>query len=327
VTEAVDGLLAGVRGRAPLGADGKSGSNLERGVLPDGTAVVLKHLDPERDWIMQATGDDGSRLAVLWHGGHLERVPPRIDHTMLGIDHEDGHAVAVMRDVSAELFDGGPPSRGTQRLVLAAAAELHRAFRADAPAAGLCTLGDRFAMLSPQMCAPLAADHLVPRLAVDGWERFAEVAPDDVVAAIRLIHADPDGFARAFAGRPSTLLHGDLKQANLGRRGDRVVLIDWGTMSAWGPAELDFAHYVAINTAWLGIDLDLILDDVRAAIGPEHDAPTMDLALLGSFAILGWEKALGATGDDEHTRQRERAGLRWWVAHARAVLEGGGWSA
>jgi hypothetical protein len=321
------GLLAHVQQRAPLGADGKSGSNLERGTLPDGTDVVLKHLQPEHDWIMQATRDDGSRLPSLWDGGQLGRMPAQIDHAILAIEYEEGHAVAVMRDVSDALFDGGrPPARADHRAVLDAATELHRAFRADAPSDGLCTLGDRFAMLSPQVCVPLADDHLVPRLAVEGWARLADVVPADVVEAIELLHADPAAYARALLDQSTTLLHGDLKQANLGRRDDRVVLIDWGTLSAWGPAEVDFAHYIAINSAWVGIALDSLLEDVRAAIGPQHDAGTMDLALLGAFGMLGWEKALGATADDEATRARERGALAWWVARTREVLERGGWS-
>jgi hypothetical protein len=315
----VGALLDRVSRRAPLVAEGKSGAFLEHGVLVDGTAVVLKHVDPARDWIMQATGDDG-RVARLWADGQLARLPARIDHAVLAVEAEDGHTVVVMRDVSAALFDDSRPDPAAHRLVLDAVAELHREFRDDEVITGLCSLSRRYALLSPQVCAGLAGNHLVPRLVIEGWERFADLAPPDVVEAVDAIHADPSVFAARLAARPSTLLHGDLKQANLGVRGERVVVLDWGTLSGWGPPAVDFAFYIAINAAWLGLPHDEILDDVRAAAGPDHDEAALRLALLGALAQLGWEKALGATADDEATRARERGGLSWWVARTRDAL-------
>src|SRR2546421_7199752 len=147
------GLLSRVVRREPLLGDGKSGSLLERGWLADGTAVVLKHMHQERDWIMQGTGDDGSRLGRLWDGGVFTRLPERIDHAMLGIEG----TVAVMRDVSAGLFpDGTPPRRAEHRQVLQATADMHRAFRDTEPVADLCPMTARLTLLAPQNCVKLA---------------------------------------------------------------------------------------------------------------------------------------------------------------------------
>jgi len=77
---------------------------------------------------------------------------------------------------------------------------------------------------------------------------------------------------------------------------------------------------MAINAAALGVDHDQLLADVRAQL-QLHDDAALRLALLGALAQLGWEKALGATSDDPMIREREEAGLAWWIARARQALE------
>jgi hypothetical protein len=125
-------LLAGAVGREPLGAtDGRSGSLLERVVLADGRALVVKHVRDSGDWIMRACHDHG-RAAELWSTGVLNRVPAVIDHAVLGAERVEGGWVVVMRDVSAALFgDHARVSRDDSRRVLEAAAALHAAFEDD----------------------------------------------------------------------------------------------------------------------------------------------------------------------------------------------------
>jgi hypothetical protein len=320
------GLLGRIVDRRPLAGDGKSGSVLERGRLePEGTAVVVKHLRWAGDWIMQATDDDGGRIRRLWVEGVFAALPTVIDHAMVGVEAEpDGDgAVAVMRDVSAGLFqDGVAPTAAEHRQVLRAAGEMHRAFAAgEAPAVrGGCGLAARLAMLAPAVCERFASDHVVPRLALDGWERFHQLVAEDVSASVAGLHADPGPLADALAARPATLVHGDLKLANLGLLDGRVVMIDWGTLTTWGPGALDLAWYIAINGAGLGMGHDQLLEDVQR-VGGADDPVALRLAMLGSLLQLGWEKALGATSDDRTTRRREEAGLRWWEDQARLGLE------
>jgi hypothetical protein len=311
-------LLDRVVRTEPLDADGKSGSQLERGRLDDGTAVVIKHADARRDWIMQATGDDG-RIAALWADGVFARLPASVEHGMLHVEPTRSGATVVMRDLSA------PLDVGTSRLpvlhdrVLRAAADLHRDYAGARPASA-CPLDAYYTFLSPRVCERFAADHLVPRLALEGWTRFHDVVTDDIAAAIAAIQADPARLTTPLLARPSTLLHGDLKLANLGLDGTRVVILDWGTLTTWGPPAVDYAWYLAINAAALGADHDRLLADIRRA-EPPCDEFALRLALLGALSQLGWEKALGATSDNPDTRERERAGLAWWSAQARQTLE------
>jgi len=311
-------LIERIVRREPLTGDGKSGSQLERCWLDDGSVVVLKHADAVHDWIMQATSDDG-RIVTLWDQRVFDQVPKSIEHAMLDARRTPTGAVVVMKDVSASLFIDGAQMRLAHKRVLAAAAEAHRRFAGRA-LHGLCPLSHLYTFLSPAVCARFAEDHDVPRLAIDGWARFHHIVPDEVSGAISAIHADPTSLANALLARESTLVHGDLKLANLGAGAQRIVIIDWGTLTTWAPPAVDHAWYMAINAAALGVGHDQLLDDIRSVAG-DHDDTALRLALLGALAQLGWEKALGATSDDLPIREREEAGLAWWIAKVRQALE------
>ena len=162
----------------------------------------------------------------------------------------------------------------------------------------------------------------VPRLATEGWARFHDIVPKDVSSVIEAIHARPADLGDALSLRESTLIHGDPKMANLGVTADgrRLVLLDWGTLSAFGPPAIDFAWYLAINKAAIGRDHEQLLEDARTHLVPV-DEDALRLALLGALVQLGWEKALGATADDPTIRQTERNGLAWWIDRAREAVE------
>jgi hypothetical protein len=117
----VTSLLVDVVSREPLAAaDGRSGSLLERVVLADGRALVVKHVLDGGDWIMRATADHG-RAAELWSAGVLARVPEVIDHTVVGAEQVPGGWVVIMRDVSAALVpDHARVGRDDSRRVLEA---------------------------------------------------------------------------------------------------------------------------------------------------------------------------------------------------------------
>lgn len=311
------GLLERVARKEPLIADGMSGSSLERGWLDDGSTVIIKHVDPRFDWIMQATGDDG-RVAGLWAAGVFDRLPPSIEHAMLDVRRTAEGAVVVMKDVSTSLFDVERGLPAAHRRILNAAAAMHDAFD-EQPRASLCSLRDLYALLSPQSAACFAEDHEVPRQALEGWSRFHEVVPHDVSQAIAAVHDRPDRLADALLSRRCTLVHGDLKMANLGATADSVVIVDWGTTTLWAPPAVDYAWYMAVNSAAVGLPPDQLLDDVRDTDAGQ-DETALRLALVGALAELGWAKALGATSDVEQVRTRERDGLAWWSAQVRSAL-------
>src|SRR4029450_9853781 len=123
-------LLADVVTREPLAAaDGRSGSLLERVVLADGRALVVKHVRDGGDWIMRASHDHG-RAAELWSSGVLARVPGVVEHAVLAAEPTGDGWVVIMRDMSAALVpDHARLRRQDSRPVLEAG---------RAPPAALC---------------------------------------------------------------------------------------------------------------------------------------------------------------------------------------------
>jgi aminoglycoside phosphotransferase (APT) family kinase protein len=95
--------------------------------------------------------------------------------------------------------------------------------------------------------------------------------PADVAAAVSRVHDQPYELAAQLSSHPSTLVHGDLKLANLGFLGERVVVLDWGSLTTWAPAAVDYAWYVGVNAASIDASHDELLEDIRAAAGAEHD--------------------------------------------------------
>jgi hypothetical protein len=319
-------LLENVVERAPLATtDGRSGSLLERVVLAGGETLVVKHVLDGGDWIMRASHDHG-RAAELWSSGLLARVPAVIDHAVVGAEQVSGGWVVIMRDVSAALLpDHARIGRADGRRVLEAAAALHARFRDDPPRP-LCSMVDRYQFLSPATTRREAggADE-VPRLIGRGWERFAELVPDEVAGPVLSILERPEPFVAALSRFPATLIQGDLKLGNLGFSGDRVVMLDWGTQTGWAPPAVEVAWYLAVNWSRIDASREQVLDDFRAAEGERHDEDALRLALLGGLVQLGWDKALHASGHpDPAIRAREAADLAWWTGRAREAL--GMWS-
>ena len=157
----------------------------------------------------------------------------------------------------------------------------------------------------------------VPRIAFEGWQRFAVRAPADIAGSIDELRRDPTPLSAALLQTPQTFLHGDWKLGNLGHgRDGRVVLLDWA-YPGQGPVAHELTWYLALNRARLpvGHTKESTTDDLRAAL-ERHGVDTagwweqqVALCRLGALVQFGWEKAYG---DDEE--------LGWWLDHARAGL-------
>jgi hypothetical protein len=320
VASSVEELLAGATGRrAMLSTDSKSGARFER-VTIDSEPHVVKYLHVDDDWIMRSTGDLACRPVTVWRSGILDRVPPCVDHAVVGaavgLGRNGWGAALLMRDMSPWLVpQGDDPVPLDQHLrFLEHMAALHATFWDWNDTVDLTPDMHRFAEFSPTNVALEEArgwPDAVPRLIVDGWARYPSLAPvvaDSVVA----LAVDPSPLVEAFRTCPRTLLHGDWKMGNLGSRPDgTTVLLDWAVPGAGCPT-LELAWYLALNSARLPQSKEDASDAYRRALesvgvstGPWWDR-ALDLALLAGSVWFGWEKALGGPGPE----------LAWWVERA-----------
>lgn len=335
LARSVDDLLAGCERREPFpNPDGRSSARFER-VWIEGAPHVVKYAHVDDDFTMRVSGDLACRPVRAWAAGLLDAAPEHVDHAIVGAALGHGRngwgAALLMRDVSDELLPLGEGLiPGTH----------HAAFLDGL--AGLCaaTWGWRDEPVRGPGLLPYAArwawfghaaldgerrlgwPEVVPRLAAEGWERFASRAPAPLVAVVDDLRRDPGPLADALRETPSCLLHGDVKASNAGLAADgRVVLIDWAYVGE-GPACHELVWHLALDRSRLPLSKEATIDAFREAL-EAHGVATagwwdrqLALCLLGGAVQFGWEKALG---DDEE--------LAWWCEAARpgAGLLGRAW--
>ncbi|HXH22574.1 MAG TPA: hypothetical protein VNN10_11125 [Dehalococcoidia bacterium] len=303
-----DDLLARIRKRGPLTdpvMPGYSGSPLERAVLDDGTAVVIKHIDLGRDLAAIASNDRG-RAATLWLSGLLDRLPRSIDHATMAAWPEEGGWTLVMRDVSAALIEESRVlTRDESRRVLRQVADYHRTL-AGVQHQDLCPLETHLSMFSPRSIARLDQEAEIIIAIKVGWRAFERLAPAAIREAVLRLQSDPRPLAEALRSRGTTLVHGDLWFSNLGLLEDGLVILDWSLATA-APGALDFALFLLGNSAAIDATRDEIVRDYQAVCGDAFDRAALDLGLLGAFVEYGWLLANG----EEHGW--DEGALAWWL--------------
>lgn len=302
---------------------GKSGAGLERVRLRDGRAVVVKRLDPRHDVTLAMTGGGPSRELVLWRDGAFDRLPAGVGHAVLDGWVEGDLTVLVMRDLGDRVLTWDDRlSADRAARTMAAVASLHRTYLGRVPA-GLAPLDQVVSLFSPRRIREAGVDVELMRLALRGWELFADAVPADVADPVLGLLDDPEPLVTALLRAPSTLVHGDLATVNMAFDGDDLVLLDW-TMATQGPGALDVGRFVAGCSSVVDATREQLIGWYRSAAGPACDDRTMQLGLLSAMVWLGWNKALDSVEHpDPAIRSRERADLDWWVATTRTTLQNG----
>ena len=188
-----DAVLAAVEaegGPEPLTHGGNSGAALMRLRGAGGQDLVVKRTAPGEDWLARVTGDRG-RVRSLWDHGAFAAMPASVDPGIAAVVAEDDADWVVMRDVSAHLLDAERTlGRDESRRVLAAAAQMHQAFRGD-PLPGAATLEARLGMSSPRVAdAERDSPDLLPEQIELAWEAFADVCPADLAEPVLRLARD-----------------------------------------------------------------------------------------------------------------------------------------
>ena len=308
-----------------LSHGGNSGAALLRAHSNDGTSFVLKRVSAAgADWLARATRDTG-RTAELYAAGAFDRMPASIGHGIVDAEQSTDAAWIAMRDVTDVLLPAGAQlSREDSARILAAAADLHRAFRNRVPA-GAAELVDRIGMSGPAVAeAERPNPDLLPKQFEQGWDALAELAPNDVSEPVLDLTQRPavlaDALQNAYGG--ATLIHGDLRGDNLGFDGDRLVLIDWDLATAGTPT-VEFAWYLAHSARRIDASHADIEADHRAAQGAELPDAEIELGILSGLVQYGWRIAHSArVHPDPAETEWGRSELNdWWVPRVRTALE------
>jgi hypothetical protein len=300
---------------------GWSGNAIERVVLTDGRSLVAKRIVPGGDWIGRASADPG-REGLLFTSGVLDRLPDVIDHALVAASRDGDAWWLVMRDVSDELLDDHSiVPREMNRRLLAAVNQMWEAF-----------WDERVEFLAPQavrlhMAAPSHGRRerdgidLLPKQLEVTWEAFAEAVEPDVAAAVLALVEDPAPLADALDARGTTLLHGDIRDEQIGLAGDRLVLLDWG-LATQGHPVVDYAWHL-MHSAWrIDATHDELWADFRTARGERDDPRAVELGAIAGLVMYGWILGHSAViHPDPAERTWARDELEWWEPRARRALE------
>jgi hypothetical protein len=305
---------------ASFGA-GNSGAALERVMLPDGTPGIAKRVVPGGDWLGRAVGGRAV-TADLWRAGVLQRLPAAIETGIVAVEPDGDGWRILMRDLAGALLDSdGPISRARHREVMAAAAALHAAFAGECVEAGIA-LERHLGISSPAVAAAERdGSDVIPKQVEIAWEAFAQAADDDVAQAVLANLGDPAPLAKAMRAGGTTLIHGDLRDENLGFADGRVVMLDWD-IAGEGTAALEFAWYLCHDAWRTQATREELLEDFLAAEGgavSEHD---LDLGLIAGLQLYGWIFGHSAViHPDPAERAWAHEELGWWIPRVRAALE------
>jgi len=118
-----------------------------------------------------------------------------------------------------------------------------------------------------------------------------------------------------------TLIHGDLRDDNLGFAGGRVILIDWDLATAGTPTP-EFAWYLAQDAWRIDATHDELEADHRAAQGDGLAGREVELGMLSGLVQYGWLLAHSArVHPDPAETAWGREELAWWVPRVRRALE------
>jgi aminoglycoside phosphotransferase (APT) family kinase protein len=194
-------------------------------------------------------------------------------------------------------------------------------FWEDAPASA-GSLADRLAISGPATAERERGGlDVLPKQFEAAWEAFAEAVDGDVAEAVLGLHEEPGRLAAALEQRGTTLIHGDLRDENIGLPEGRLVLLDWGIATRAHPA-VELAWYMVHDVWRIEATHDEVVEDFRRALGERDDPHALDLGMIAGLMMYGWifgHSAVVHTDPDE--REWARQELAWWVPTARRALD------
>jgi hypothetical protein len=333
----------------PFPNDGWSGASLSLLRRADGERFVLKRDSLARDWIARATAD-GPILREAWFAANGPPLPSPIRAPYLGAGSDGDEFGILMPDLTGILFDWDRPISAAQlEHVLAAIAAVHAYPWSDGDGLGpiirdpdftrggpWCPIRERITLIcrtSLERPGP-ARDAVYDRI-LPGWDAFDRRASRSARDLIAMLGDDPQALVHALDRQPHTLIHGDLKLANVGIAADGVVeTVDWQMVSI-APIAIEIGWLLVANTACLPVEPNEVIRRYRMHLakgyldpddgwlrGNDFEDDGVDAAILVGLLLRGWRKgadaeaglmlASGVSAADD---------LAWWCDRALEAAE------
>ncbi|HXI79879.1 MAG TPA: phosphotransferase [Verrucomicrobiae bacterium] len=321
----------------PFPNDGWSGASLTRLQRGGGDRFILKRDSLARDWIAKAT-NDGPILREAWFANRCRILDPRTGGALrasyLGAG-KDGEAFALlMPDLTGVLFDWEKPiSVEALDRVLEGMARLHAPSWSDSASADgpWCPIRERITLICrsslerPGPARDAVADRILP-----GWDAFDRLASGSARDLVAMLGDNPRPLVDVLEAQPRTLIHGDLKLANVGIAADGAVeTIDWQMVSI-APIAIEIGWFLVANVASLPVEPNEVIRRYRTHLakgdldpddgwlrGNAFEDDGVDAAVLVGLLLRGWRKGLDAdAGITLGSGVTARDDLAWWCARA-----------
>jgi len=321
----------------PFPNDGWSGASLTRLRRGGGDRFILKRDSLARDWIAKAT-NDGPLLREAWFANRRrildEPTGGNLRASYLGAGQDGETFGLLMPDLTGVLFDWEKPIpiEALDR-VLEGIARVHAGSWSLVTDGPWCPIRERITLICrsslerPGPANDAVADRILP-----GWDAFDRRASRSAHDLVAMLSDDPQPLVDVLSAQESTLIHGDLKLANVGIAADGAVeTIDWQMVSI-GPIAIELGWFLVANVAALPLGPDEVLARYQGHLdaaslardGGEWldqdvwlDQPGIDAAILVGLLLRGWRKGLDADGGITlGSGVTARDDLAWWCDRA-----------
>jgi hypothetical protein len=297
-------------------------------------SLVIKEVELGLDWVALATDDTVGREAATWETSLLEALPSEVwSPTIGGVRSDDGYGV-LMRNVSEWLIaDDTHITQRQNELVIDGLASMHATywmFPATAQSQHDLVTLRQFLTHASQRSVSILRDRLgeaaILDIIEDGWDALPSLIDPEVAHAMRSLANDPGPLVDALAGYPWTLLHTDVRPANVAVDASRLALFDWARPTI-GPAAIDLMYWLLMSHSRLPIShaesIAMYRDSLRRHLGSAFSddwwIPTRDISLLAIAIEAAPFKVFYETAFRQDTDSAD-ASLGWWVNAAKPAL-------
>jgi thiamine kinase-like enzyme len=318
----------------PLHAIGFSASELERAIVVfengNTKSFVLKKTDRQVDWLSQRSHDGVGREAALLEEPLLEKIWNYLYCPYIAFARENKLTGLLMEDLSAYLFPDvrEPIDVKSEDIILDTISSVHAAFWESEEIKKLSWLTgphDYFNLLRPGVheqdshCAP--PDKIRDNI-LQGWKAAQQLLP---VKVKNYLTSPVEEMFKPWKDLPLTLLHGDLKIANMALLpGGRLALFDW-PMVGCAPCGIELGWYLAVNATRLARTKEDLINTYRSFL-QSHLSFIIDeklwnrivqLSVVSGAITLLWSKALGR----QSGTQKGKEEWDWWSSKLEVIVE------